>query len=100
MDSKNGNVGLGAIIISLFNILMNALLLFYFILFLKWYIKGHFSKHFIFFWAFTIMSIIVFKYESDRLDREYQEYWDNYGSKSGTELWNEKMKDYDAVRGY
>lgn len=33
--------------------------------FLKWYIKGHFGKYFIFFWLNTLLSIYM-KYDHDR----------------------------------
>lgn len=92
MSNKNGDVGLGAIIISLFQLLMNFLLLFYFIMFLRWYIKGLFGKHFIWFWAATIIGFFIVKYDHDKADREYQEYWDKYGSRSAYELWEEGVK--------
>ena len=28
--------------------------------FLRWYIKGHFGKYFIFFWLWTIISIVIY----------------------------------------
>jgi hypothetical protein len=56
-------------------------------IFLKWYIKGHFGKYFIFFWLNTIFSIILF-ISSKRTDPE-QERIENM---TGAEYWEEKMR--------
>jgi hypothetical protein len=40
---------------------ISGLFLFYLVfLFLKWYIKGHFGKYFIFFWLNTFISTCVY----------------------------------------
>lgn len=79
----------------LFNVLSGFIMFFMLFLFIKWYIKGHFDKKWFWaFWAFTIFTIINYNthhnpppgFESD--------------PRSGQEIWNENMKNYDAQRGY
>jgi hypothetical protein len=96
----NSSGGLLGALTSIFKFITGVLLLYYFFMFILWYIKGHFSKNFIFFWAFSIVGFFICKYEHNRIENKYQEYQSKYGNKSGYELWNENMKDYDAVRGY
>ena len=43
--------------------------------FIKWYIKGHFSKYFIFFWLNTIIAIIMFVYNKQYEADRYQNGW-------------------------
>lgn len=100
MNTSKESSGLWGFIVSLISFISSILLFYYLYLFIVWYIKGHFSKYFIFFWICTISSAIFLVYDHNRSEREYQEYQLKYGSKSGYELWNENMKDYDAVRGY
>jgi hypothetical protein len=38
--------------------------------FIQWYIKGHFGKHFIFFWLWTIISISLHYYEKSNKPKE------------------------------
>lgn len=97
---NNQSSGFWGALVSVFRVLTGALLLYYFYLFIVWYIKGHFGKYFIFFWGWTILSAFIFIYEKNKSEREWEEYQMKYGNKSGYELWNENMKDYDATRGY
>jgi len=70
-------------------------LIYLFYLFMVWYIKGHFRKYFIFFWAFTIFMTWYYFDQQKKMQIRY-----NSDTKSGSEIWAEKMKNYDPVRGY
>jgi len=76
--------------------LLEGFILFYLaFMFIKWYIKGHFGKYFILFWAWTIFSIFFNISETKRLNEKYAS-----DPRSGQEIWTENMKNYDAERGY
>ena len=73
--------------------LIKSIFLFYLAyIFLKWYVKGHFGKYFIFFWLYTILSIILFL-ASKSTDPEQERIY----NMTGAEYWEEKMRlgDYD-----
>ena len=38
--------------------------------FLRWYIKGHFGKYFIFFWLWTFLSIGMYVYQKNNRPKE------------------------------
>ena len=76
-----------------FNFLSGIFLFYLLFLFLRWYIKGHFGKYFIFFWAYTIFTIFFYLYKQ-------QEHKKESNPKSGYEVWQDNMKDYDAEKGY
>lgn len=78
---------------ALFNFLSGLYLFYLFFLLIGWYIKGHFGKYFILFWACTIFSICFWYYKTEQ-------YKAQYDSRSGQEIWNENMKNYNPVRGY
>ncbi len=61
--------------------------------FLFWYCKMHFHPKW--FWAFWIYSALTICMYYNQKKTE-----DKYESRSGYELWQEKMKDYDVVRRY
>ena len=48
--------------------------------FLKWYVKGHFSKYFIFFWLNTIITFIMYFNHKDQIKQEYDH-------RTGAEVW-------------
>lgn len=76
--------------------LLEGLIIFYLaFMFIKWYVKGHFGKYFILFWAWTIFSIFHYYSEKQRLNEKYAS-----DPRSGYEIWQDNMKNYDAVRGY
>ena len=100
MTSNNSSGSFWGALVSLFRVISNLLLIYYFILFLVWYVKGHFGKYFIFFWTWTALSISIYFYQKHKIERENEEYMRKWGNKSGQEIWNENMKDYDPVRGY
>ena len=73
---------------------LSGLFLFYLVyVALKWYIKGHFGKHFIFFWLYSFFAIFMYFKHQQQIKSEYD-------PRSGQEIWEENMKNYDAVRGY
>lgn len=78
----------------LFSFLSGLYLFYLFFLFIGWYIKGHFGKYFLFFWVSTILSIFIYKYG------QYKIFKEDFDSRSAQEIWDERMKNYDAVRGY
>jgi hypothetical protein len=82
-------------LIGLLKVLEGLILFYLLFIFLKWYVKGHFGKYFIFFWAWTIFSFFVYQSESKRINEKYAS-----DPRSGYEIWQENMKGYDAVRGY
>lgn len=87
----------------IFNLLSVFSLLFLLFLFFKWYIKGHFGKNFIAFWACTILYIFIYNNDMQKAKQEQRykiKHKIEYDNRSGQEIWTENMKDYDAVRGY
>ena len=82
-------------LIGLLKLLEGVILFYLAFMFIKWYIKGHFGKYFILFWAWTIFSIFFNISEMKRLD----EKWSS-DPRSGQEIWTENMKNYDSVKGY
>lgn len=77
----------------LFSFLSGLYLFYLFFLLIGWYVKGHFGKYFILFWAFTIFMTFYYLNHQNKAKTEYD-------SRSGYEIWNEKMKNYDPVKGY
>lgn len=65
--------------------------------FMKWYIKGHFGKHALFFWIWSISVLVMAIHDNNRRNREQMEY-EKMGT--GAEIWKERMKTYDVERGY
>jgi len=62
--------------------------------FLYWYIKMHFHpKWFWVFWIWTFLAIYL-NYDHRRKSKAERD------PRSGYEIWQENMKNYDAVRGY
>jgi hypothetical protein len=53
--------------------------------FLRWYIKGHFGKYAIFFWIYTIFSIIMFINRPD-----HNPNWPQRDNRTGAELWEQQ----------
>lgn len=75
------------------NFISGIFLFYLFFSFLKWYVKGHFGKYFILFWAYTILTIYFWSYKKDQYKKEQD-------PRSGYEIWNENMDNYDPARGY
>lgn len=80
-------------IIGLFKLLEGVMLFALAFYFLRWYIKGHFGKYFILFWAYSILCICMYFNHQQKMK-------DERDPRSGQEIWTENMKNYDAVRGY
>lgn len=67
---------------------LSGLYMFYLLyLFLGWYIKGHFGKYFILFWAYTIITICFCFYERNQYKKEHN-------SRLGYEIQNNVLKNY------
>jgi len=52
--------------------------------FVKWYVKGHFGKYFIFFWVNTIIAIIMYLSNPG-----YNENWPQHDNRTGAEVWED-----------
>lgn len=50
--------------------------------FIRWYVKGHFGKYFIFFWAWTIFTLIMYLSHPG-----YNSNWPQHDSRTGAEVW-------------
>lgn len=70
---------------NLLNLFVGFYLFYLLYLFLKWYIKGHFGKYFILFWAFTIYSIFVNIYVNQKIKKEWAP-----GYRATHPMWEEK----------
>ncbi|MFN6013748.1 MAG: hypothetical protein ACK47F_03565 [Flavobacteriales bacterium] len=49
--------------------------------FVKWYVKGHFGKYFIFFWLYTISVIVIYVNHKNNLP--------DPDTRTGAEVWEE-----------
>jgi len=96
--SNESSSGFWGALVGVFRVLAGALLLYYFYLFIVWYIKGHFSKYFIFFWAWAILYVIVYFYDANQREKNQREYWEKYGSKSGAELFEESVRSGESYK--
>jgi hypothetical protein len=67
-------------IVSIFRFLEGVVLLGLAFVFLRWYIKGHFGKYFIFFWLNTIMALLMFVGHQQQIEEEYD-------NRTGAEIW-------------
>jgi hypothetical protein len=47
--------------------------------FIRWYVKGHFGKYFILFWANTIIAFIMFTHHKNNVPE--------YDHRTGAEVW-------------
>lgn len=56
------------------------------VVFIRWYIKGHFGKYFIFFWLWTIFSIVNYIH--------YQNNKPKHDSTPGYVYWGRNMKNW------
>jgi len=45
------------------------------IAFVKWHVKGHLGKYFIFFWLNTIIAICLFVYNKEHAAERYPNGW-------------------------
>jgi hypothetical protein len=79
----------------LFRLLEGFILFYLLFAFIKWYITGHFGKYAVLFWAFTISCFICYPIVKQHHEAKYASDY-----RSGQEIWNENMKNYDPVRGY
>ncbi len=64
----------------IFRFLEGVVLFYLAFVFIKWYIKGHFGKYFIFFWLNTIISIIMYFNQQKQIEQEYDH-------RTGAEVW-------------
>ena len=80
-------------LISLLKVLEGFILFYLLFVFIKWFVKGHFGKYFILFWANSIICVIIFYNHQQKMK-------DERDPRSGYQIWKENMKDYDAERGY
>lgn len=53
--------------------------------FVKWYVKGHFGKYFIFFWANTIIALIMYLSNPG-----YNKNWPQHDNRTGAEVWEQQ----------
>ena len=83
------------ILIGLLKVLEGFILFYLLFAFLKWYITGHFGKHAILFWLFTIAGLICYPIVMQHHEAKYAS-----DHRSGYEMCKENMKNYDADRGY
>jgi hypothetical protein len=63
-----------------FQFLKGVVLFYLAFVFLKWYIKGHFGKYFIFFWLNTIIALLMFVGHQQQIEQEYDH-------RTGAEVW-------------
>lgn len=62
--------------------------------FIIWYVKMHFNPRYcLFFWLFTFSMICICVFYEPGPQFEID-------PRTGYEIWQEKMKNYDAQRGY
>lgn len=80
-------------LISLLKVLEGFILFYLLFIVIRWYVKGHFGKYFILFWAYSIFCIVLFTIEKQKMK-------DDQDPRSGYQIWQENMKNYDAERGY
>ena len=73
---------------SLFKVIQGFFLFYLAYIFIKWYVKGHFGKYFIFFWLNTIMSIIMYVNHQNKIEEEYDH-------RTGAEVWEENRRNSD-----
>jgi hypothetical protein len=67
------------------NFISGMFLFYIFFLAIKWYIKGHFGKQFIFFWLFTLFSMFSLLH----LHKQQEKNDIKYDNRSGYEMWQD-----------
>jgi hypothetical protein len=67
---------------SILNFIGSIALVSLFIWFIQWYIKGHFGKYAIFFWLYTIISIVFLINRPD-----HNPNWPQHDSRTGAQVW-------------
>lgn len=72
---------------SLFNLFKGLAIMYMAIIFLAWYIKGHFGKYFLFFWISSFICV----YQSLEHDRKMKER-DIYKNMTGAEVWEANQR--------
>jgi hypothetical protein len=72
---------------SLFKALQSFFLFYFAYIFLKWYVKGHFGKYFIFFWLNTIMAFVIYFNRQSKIEE--------YDHRTGAEIWDENRRNSD-----
>lgn len=68
---------------TLFSILRGFALFGLAFIFLKWYIKGHFGKYFLFFWLWSIISFSMYYNHKKEVE-------ESYDHRTGAEIWEER----------
>lgn len=72
---------------ALWNLLSSFIIIALFIWFIRWYVKGHFGKYAIFFWSYTILSIILYLNRPD-----HNPNWPQHDSTPGYVYWERNNK--------
>jgi hypothetical protein len=67
-------------IVSIFRFLEGVVLFYLAFIFIKWYVKGHFGKYFIFFWLNTIIAFVMYFNHQQQIEEEYD-------NRTGAEVW-------------
>jgi hypothetical protein len=70
---------------SLFQLFHSIAIAALFVWFIRWYFKGHFGKYAIFFWLYTIISIIFLINRPD-----HNPNWPQHDSRTGAEAWEQQ----------
>jgi hypothetical protein len=70
---------------SLFKLIQGFFLFYFAYVFVKWYVKGHFGKYFIFFWLNTIMAFVMFFNHQNKIEEEYDH-------RTGAEVWEQNRR--------
>jgi hypothetical protein len=65
---------------AIFNFISSIIVFTLAFVFLKWYIKGHFGKYFIFFWLNTIIAFATYFNHKNQIEQEYDH-------RTGAEVW-------------
>ncbi len=67
-------------IVSIFRFLEGVVLFYLAFVFIKWYVKGHFGKYFIFFWLNIIIAFVMYFNHQQQIEEEYD-------NRTGAEIW-------------
>ena len=69
----------------LFKLIEGIIVFALFFAFIRWYIKGHFGKYFIFFWLNTVVAIIMYLSNPG-----YNSNWPQHDNRTGAEVWEQQ----------
>ena len=71
----------------LWNLLSSFIIIALLIWFVRWYVKGNFGKYAIFFWAYSIFTIILYLNRPD-----HNPNWPQHDSTPGYVYWERNIK--------